>query len=142
MAVVNERIMNMVREEIQKRPDITSPELFEKAKKLDRGIRSLSARQFNATYPLQVRRTMAPRRRRGRGTGLRKGGSAFRDRLRGVLLEFAREVAAADDAGKLVDVIGNLDSWVDRLVGNRQRAPRRPAEEPAPAPRRGKRGRG
>jgi hypothetical protein len=119
MPAVNDRVMNMVRDEIQKRPEITSQELFEKAKKVDRGMRTLSARQFNATYPLQVRRTLAPRRRRGRGLSLRRGGSAFRDRLRGVLLEFAREVAAADEPGKLVDVVGNLDAWVDRLVGKR-----------------------
>lgn len=137
MPAVNDRVMNMVREEIQKRPEITSQELFEKAKKLERGMRSLSARQFNATYPLQIRRTLAPRRRRGRGRGLGRSGSAFRDRLRGVLLEFAREVAAADDAGKLVDVVGNLDAWVDRLVGNR----RGPAKSGAPV-RRGRRPRG
>ena len=119
MPVVNERVMNMVREEIQKRPEITSPELFEKAKKLDRGIRSLSARQFNATYPLQVRRTMAPRRRRARGVGARARSGAGRERLRAVLLEFARTVAGAQDRGALVEVIGNLDQWIDRLAGGR-----------------------
>lgn len=117
MAVLNERVMNMVRDEIQRRPDVTSPELFEKAKKLDRGMRSLSARQFNATYPLQVRRTMAPRRPRARGLGARS--SAGKDRLRGILLEFARAVAGAQDRGALVEVIGNLDEWVDRLAGGR-----------------------
>jgi hypothetical protein len=119
MPVVNDRVMNMVREEIQKRPDITSPELFEKAKKMDRGIRSLSARQFNATYPLQVRRTMAPRRRRARGVGARSRTGAGRERLRGVLLDFARTVAGAQDRGALVEVIGNLDQWIDRLVSGR-----------------------
>ena len=119
MPVVNERVMNMVREEIQKRPEITSPELFEKAKKLDRGIRSLSARQFNATYPLQVRRTMAPRRRRARSVGARARSGAGRERLRAVLLDFARAVAGAQDRGALVEVIGNLDQWIDRLAGGR-----------------------
>jgi hypothetical protein len=119
MPVVNERVMNMVREEIQKRPDITSPELFEKAKKLDRSIRSLSARQFNATYPLQVRRTMAPRRRRARGVGARARSGVGRERLRAVLLDFARTVAGAQDRGALVEVIGNLDQWIDRLVSGR-----------------------
>src|SRR5688572_11291740 len=106
MAVLNERVMNMVRDEIQKHPEVTSQELFEKAKKLDRGMRSLSARQFNATYPLQVRRTMAPRRRRARGTTART--SAGKDRVRSVLLEFARAVAGAQDRGALVEVVGNL----------------------------------
>src|SRR5262245_31270880 len=119
MPVVSDRVMNMVREEIQKRPEITSPELFEKAKKMYRGIRSLSARQFNATYPLQVRRTMAPRRRRARGVGPRGRAVAGRDRVRVVLLEFARTVAAAKDPGALVDVIGNLDPWIDKLVGGK-----------------------
>ncbi|HSL69457.1 MAG TPA: hypothetical protein VK864_04405 [Longimicrobiales bacterium] len=119
MPVVNERIMAMVREEIQKRPEVTSQELFEKAKKMDRGMRSLSARQFNATYPLQVRRTLAPRRRRLRGAPVRARTSAGRERLRGVLLEFARAVAGAQDRGTLVDVIGNLDGWVDRIVSGR-----------------------
>ena len=117
MAVLNERVMNMVRDEIQKRPDITSQELFEKAKKLDRGMRSLSARQFNATYPLQVRRTLAPRRPRTRRTGARN--AAGKDRVRGVLLEFARAVAGAQDRGALVEVIGNLDDWVERVAGGR-----------------------
>ena len=117
MAVLNERVMNMVRDEIQKRPDITSQELFEKAKKLDRGMRSLSARQFNATYPLQVRRTLAPRRPRARRAGARN--AAGKDRVRGVLLEFARAVAGAQDRGALVEVIGNLDEWVERVAGGR-----------------------
>jgi hypothetical protein len=117
MAVLNERVMNMVRDEIQKRPDITSQELFEKAKKLDRGMRSLSARQFNATYPLQVRRTLAPRRPRTRRLGARN--AAGKDRVRGVLLEFARAVAGAQDRGALVEVIGNLDDWVERVAGGR-----------------------
>ena len=126
MAVINERVMNMVKDEIQRHPEVTSQELFEKAKKLERGIRSLSPRQFNATYPLQVRRTMAPRRARGRVPGAR--GPASKERVRGVLLEFARAVAAAQDPGALVEVIANLDQWVDRIVGGRPRG-RAPAVE-------------
>ena len=117
MAVINERVMSMVRDEIKRHPEITSQELFEKAKKLERGVRSLSARQFNATYPLQVRRTMAPRRPRGPGAR----GSAGKERVRSILLEFARTIAGAEDPGELVDVIGNLDRWVDRVVGGRPR---------------------
>lgn len=114
MAVVIDRVMNMVRDEIERRPDVTSQELFEKAKKLDRGIRSLSARQFNATYPLQVRRSIAPKRPRAR-RGSRKSATG-REHVRGVLLEFARSVAGAEDPGELVEVIGNLDTWVDRIT--------------------------
>jgi hypothetical protein len=119
MQLTNERVMTMVREEIRRHPEVTSPELFEKAKKLDRAMRSLTARQFNATYPLQVRRTLAPRRPRGRGPAGRS--AASRDRVRGVLLEFARAVAGAQDRGALVEVIANLDQWVDRVIGGKVR---------------------
>lgn len=117
MPVVIDRVMNMVRDEIQRRPEVTSPELFEKAKKLDRGVRTLSARQFNATYPLQVRRTLAPKRRRTRGASGRKAEGAGRERVRAILLEFGRAIAGAEDPGALVDIIGNLDGWVDRVSG-------------------------
>ena len=113
-AIVIDRVMKMVRSEIERRPDITSQELFEKAKKLERGVRNLSPRQFNATYPLQVRRTMAPRRPRAK-RGARKA-VLGRDQVRGVLIEFARTVAGAEDPGQLIDVIGNLDGWVDRVT--------------------------
>src|SRR5688500_11213366 len=117
MAVVVDRVMNMVRDEISKRPEVTTRDLFEKAKKMDKGMNSLSVRQFNATYPLQVRRTMVPRRKRGTGARGKKAELANRDQVRAVLLQFAREVAAAEDKGRLVDVIGNLDSWVERVGG-------------------------
>ena len=127
MPVIIDRVMNMVRDEIQRRPEISSPELFEKAKKLDRGIRALSARQFNATYPLQVRRSMAPKRRRARTGAGRKADGAGRERVRAVLLEFARTIAGADDPGALVDIIGNLDVWVDRVSGKDTGSPRKRA---------------
>ena len=116
MAVVIDRVMNMVREEIERRPEISSQELFEKAKKLDRGIRSLSPRQFNATYPLQVRRSIAPRRPRMRRAGRRS--AQGREQMRAVLLDFAQTIASAKEPAALVHIIGNLDSWVDRIEGN------------------------
>jgi hypothetical protein len=128
MTVTIERVMNMVREEIRRRPEVTSPELFEKAKKLDRAIRTLSPRQFNATYPLQVRRTLAPRRPHLRAASGRD--SAGRMRVRVALLEFARAIAGAQDRGALVEVIGNLDHWVDRVMGLRRATPP-VVEEPA-----------
>jgi hypothetical protein len=77
MAKVNERIMEFVRREIAKDPDISSTSLYEKAKKLDRSISRLDLRQFHARYPLQVKRglksgkggagTSAAGRRGGRG---------------------------------------------------------------------------
>jgi len=132
MARIVERVMNMVREELAKRPDITTRELFDKAKKMDPSMRSMSIRQFNATYPLQVKRSQMPRSRRGgRPAGSRR--AADRERVRSVLLDLAREVAAADDKGKLVEVIGGMDRWVDRVLGTGSRSRAEPAPVEAPS---------
>jgi hypothetical protein len=216
MAETNARIMEMVRREIQKNPSVSSEELFEKAKKVDRGIGDLNVRQFHARYPLQVKRAAANARkarsggraakktrtagtgagggaakkgarrgrppgtktgarrgrppgtktgaRRGRPpgtkTGARRGrppgaktgarqssGAAGetnttagaapakrrgrppraaaptnggngpnRDRIRSLLLQFARDIAGAEGKADVVDVIGNVDRWVEQVV--------------------------
>ena len=95
-------------------------------------MRSMTIRQFNATYPLQVKRSQMPRSRRGgRPAGSRR--AADRERVRAVLLDLAREVAAADDKGRLVEVVGGMDRWVDRVLGmgTRQRAEVPAAEIPS-----------
>jgi hypothetical protein len=50
------RIMNMVRRRILENPAVTNEELFEAAVQLEPSVRDLNLRQFNARYPLQVRR--------------------------------------------------------------------------------------
>jgi hypothetical protein len=77
----NERVMEMVRKELQKNPAISSQDLFEKAKKLDSSMNGLSIRQFHASYPLQVKRLAKGGARGGRprkvaGAGRRAGGTA------------------------------------------------------------------
>ena len=54
MAEANPKVMEMVQAELKKNPEISNEELREKAKSLDKGIDKLNARQFNASYPLQV----------------------------------------------------------------------------------------
>jgi hypothetical protein len=36
--------------------------------------------------------------------------------VRGLLLQFAKQVAAADGKADVVDVLSGLESWVDRMV--------------------------
>lgn len=140
MADANPKVMEMIAAELKKNPDISNKELFEKAKSVDKGIAKLSPRQFNARYPLQVKRTLAPKRppaprrpTRGRGqktagagaagsgpgaAGLRRGSGAgdSREKVRGVLLELARDVANAQGKGDVVDVIMGIDRYIDRVV--------------------------
>jgi hypothetical protein len=54
----NEVVMEMVEAELRRDPDTSNQQLRRKAEEIDEGIAELSARQFNAWYPLQVRRQL------------------------------------------------------------------------------------
>lgn len=136
MAEANPKVMELVETELKKNPDISNKELREKAKSVDKSVEKLSPRQFNATYPLQVKRAMKPTRKRparkrgkaatgrgargggGRGPGARPpsgGGAGNREQVRKVLVELARDVAEGE-RGALVDVVAGLDRYVDRVM--------------------------
>ncbi|MEJ2502482.1 MAG: hypothetical protein P8177_04060 [Gemmatimonadota bacterium] len=125
MADVNPEVMDMITKELKKNPDTSNPELLAKAKKIDESVGDLTARQFNARYPLQVKRAMKPRKaaprkaprkpKRTRSAG-NAAASGDRDRIRGVLLELARDVANAQGKGDVVDVIAGIDGYVDRVA--------------------------
>ncbi|MGH7476175.1 MAG: hypothetical protein ACRELD_07790 [Longimicrobiales bacterium] len=151
MAAENDRVMQMVEQELQKNPDTTNEELLAKAKKISPAVGKLSARQFNARYPLQVKRRKAPRGRKRRGAAKRGGRKSAtkrrrtsavtragakrtratsapaaasraartdsgRSRVRDILVQFARDLSAADDVSDVVNVIANVDTYVDRVL--------------------------
>lgn len=124
MAGANPKVMEVVEAELKKNPDVSNAELLEKAKKVDKAVAKLSARQFNATYPLQVKRAMKPRKPRRKKSARKspartRSGSTSdggRDKVKGVLLELARDVANAQGKGDLVDVVAGIDRYVDRVV--------------------------
>lgn len=118
MAESNPKVMTMIEAEIKKNPDISNAELLEKAKKIDKGVAKLSPRQFNAMYPLQVKRAMKPARRRKRKkpASTRPRAGANRDRVRDILLALARDVVNAQGKGELVDVVAGIDRYVDRVL--------------------------
>jgi hypothetical protein len=131
--------MDMVRRELVERPDIDNATLFEKAQAIDpAAMEGIDRRQFNARYPLQVkRREMAPRppraggtqktprrRSRARGAGSAGGGvsapvlrTQARDGVRDVLLRFAQDLANAESRGEVVGVVAGVDQYVDRILG-------------------------
>ena len=142
MAEANPNVMQMVESELKKNPDISNKELLDKARGIDKNVEKLTARQFNATYPLQVKRSMKPARKRtggkrgkaaggkgarggrgrgapaGGGTGSKRGrqaGDGSRDQVRQVLFELARDVAEGD-RGTLVKVVAGIDRYVDRIL--------------------------
>lgn len=117
MAQANPEVMEVIEAEIKKDPDVSNPELLEKAKAIDKSVTKLSARQFNAMYPLQVKRAMKPARPARRpGRGKTRSRAEGRDRVRTVLLDLARDVANAEGKGDVVDVVAGIDRYVDRVL--------------------------
>lgn len=132
MADANPKVMEMVQAEIKKNPDISNKELLEKAKAVDKSVGKLSARQFNARYPLQVKRAMKPARKKARPAAARGRKAAApsrrtraaaaqtpeqgRDQVRTIMLELSRDVANAQGKGDVVDVIMGIDRYVDRVL--------------------------
>lgn len=112
MAETNPEVMEMVEAELENNSEATTEELFEKATKIDSAIARLTNRQFNARYPLQVKRKVANGRPRRRRVKVETDRNAIRD----VLLDFAREVAGADSKAAVVDVIGSVDRYVERVA--------------------------
>lgn len=126
MAEVKDKVMDMVRKELDKNPDAENRELYEKATKVDGSIADLTLRQFHARYPLQVKRQKAQksgggskskRSSSGRGGGSGKGADVNRDKVRATLLQFAKDVSSAEgQASTLIDVLENVDDYVDQVV--------------------------
>lgn len=116
MAEVNDKVMKMVEDELKRDPSVSTKDLFQKALKLDKRIGDLSARQFNALYPLQVKRRLAPRRPRAAGAAPGRRRAADRAAVRGVLLQFAMAIADAQDTADVIEVIGNVDQYVEQVI--------------------------
>lgn len=129
MAEVEEKVMKFVEEALKKSPKVQLDELFEQAKKISASVGRLTKRQFNARYPLQVKRRRAqasrggappkkaapsrrPRPRRAKELDL----AGSRDEVRRILLQFATDIAAADERKDLVKVLAGVDSYVDRVL--------------------------
>lgn len=129
MADVDEKVMAFVEETLSKNPRIQLEELFQRAREVSASIRDLSKRQFNARYPLQVkrRRSQAARKRAG---GKKRASQASRSRsrksagvgetqsreaVRGVFLQFATDIAGAEERRDLVKVLANVDRYVDQV---------------------------
>lgn len=112
MATANKEVMTMVEEELRRDPGVATSELFQKALEIDKDIGGLSPRQFNALYPLQIKRRLAPRKPRGAA----RRRVADRAAVRTALLHFAMDIAAAEDTADVIEVIGNVDQYVEQVI--------------------------
>lgn len=132
-----ERILEMVERQLDRPNPPDTKVLYRRAVHfIDRDVRELSVTQFNAKFPLRVKRRRARRRAeagserrapadnggapdpepgsdRGDGGGTRDDA---RRRVRDVFLEYARLVGAADGSAGVVDAYRSVGSYVDRVL--------------------------
>jgi hypothetical protein len=123
MAKNEEKVMQFVEKELEANPDVSTSDLYERAKKVDSGVAKLSLRQFNARFPLQVKRRKSlarPARRKGqvrkRAARRRDATTQHRDAVRQVFLQFASDLAAAEERKDLVSLIAQVDRYVDKAI--------------------------
>lgn len=131
-AKTSDKVMQLVEKELNKKPDATVDDLYEKAKKASRSISQLSKRQFNARYPLQVKRrksrkagkkkssrkSATSRRKKASRPSTRRaaGSDGGREAVRKTFMKFASDMASADDRKELVRFLAGIDSYVDEVL--------------------------
>jgi len=129
VAEVDEKVMSFVEKVLDEDPDIRLEDLYERAKESNASVGELSKRQFNARYPLQVkrRRSQALRSRLGTRKKRRTGKARARSRstessrgsreaVRQVFLQFATDITGAEERKELVRVLANVDRYVDQAL--------------------------
>ena len=102
MAEVDAKVMRYVENALKRNPDLKNDELFERVRMAHPSMRKLGKRQFNARYPLQVKRRRALAERPSGGGGEKRSPSRTsaqsrrrkrpetpRDAVRQVFLDFA-----------------------------------------------------
>lgn len=116
-----DKVMELVERRLAKQPDLETSELYEEAKKADPAIGDLTLRQFHARYPLQVKRRQAAARgggrRRSKARRRRREAALDRSAVRQSLLRFAQDISAAEGKADVIDVLANIDRYVDEIAG-------------------------
>lgn len=126
-AKTDDKVMALVEQELKKKPDATVDELYEKATKVEKSVAKLTKRQFNARYPLQVKRRMggmskrskpraAAKKKAARAKAPSADAGAGRDAVRATFMRFASDMASAEQRKDLVKFLAGVDSYVDDVL--------------------------
>ena len=115
-----QKVFSMIEAALEEDPDVPNDELQERAAEIEPSIADLSARSFHARYPLQVKRQMTSAQKEEEASDEGAAEAESRDELRATvrqtLLDFARDVAGASDRGDVIDVLTDVDEYVDRVM--------------------------
>jgi len=130
VAKVDDKVMAAVEAALKKNPQASVDELFDVAKGVNSGVGRLSKRQFHARYPLQVKRRSGgakPRKAAPKKPARKKAAArrprakqpdagSTREKVRGILLRFASDLAAAEARKDVVRVVAGVDRYVDEVL--------------------------
>ena len=117
---------------LKRNPEVKNAELFKGACEIDASVAELSARQFHAKYPLQVKRRMAtaaapapaapavaepaPPTATAPAAEVPSMGDGDAAAVRGLLFNLARELANAGTQAETIEVMVRLDGYVDDIM--------------------------
>ncbi|WP_420438320.1 hypothetical protein [Candidatus Palauibacter sp.] len=124
-------LMEFVERTLEANPGVANADLFARAREIDPSVAELSARQFHAKYPLQVKarlaRAAAPKPKTPpepevpeseESTAPEAPSAVAGDPLavRRLLLDLAKELANAESKADVIEVMARLDDHVAKIM--------------------------
>ena len=124
-------VMEYVERTLEANPGISNADLFAGAREIDASVAELTARQFHAKYPLQVKarraRAAAPDPRtppepevpaavEPTAPEAPSAGTGDPAAVRRLLLDLAKELASAETKAEVIGVIARLDDYVAEIM--------------------------
>lgn len=118
-------VMQMVRKQLRRDPPPPLAALYGRAVRIDPRIRKLDLRQFNARFPLRVRRERKAAKRRAKAAERRRERKTerprqispeTRSRVRDIVLQYGKAVLSAETDAALVDVLVEADLYADAII--------------------------
>ena len=124
-------VMEFVERTLEVDPDVSNADLFAGAREIDPTVAGLSARQFHAKYPLQVKARLAraaapepetppePEVPTAEETAAPKAPSAEAGdpvAVRRLLFDLAMELARAESQAETIEVMARLDDYVAEIM--------------------------
>ena len=124
-------VMEFVARTLEADPGISNADLFAGAREIDPSVADLSARQFHAKYPLQVKARLArdaaaeseappepdaPPAEETAGADAPATGTGDPAAVRRLLLDLAKEIANAKSQAETIGVMARLDDYVAEIM--------------------------
>ena len=124
-------VMEFVARTLEADPGISNADLFAGAREIDPSVADLSARQFHAKYPLQVKARLArdaaadpeappesdaPPAEETAGADAPSMGTGDPAAIRRLLLDLAKEIANAESQAETIGVMARLDDYVAEII--------------------------